>query len=184
MQRKQDPITVIMGVPTMYSFLLNHYHTQIPLHRQSTAAQAASTLRLTVSGSAACPIPILHQWKELTGAVPLERYGMTETGMILGNPLHGERRPGSVGVPFPGVDIKIVPSPEKDKELLHSKEEQLENSPGELCVKSDQLFSGYWGNKEATAEAFDAQGYFHTGINYIMLLNVLHTLVLVAFALS
>lgn len=138
------PVTVFMGVPTMYSFLLNVYDDAAPEDKTSMAA-AASKLRLAVSGSAACPLPIMRRWQQLTGSFPLERYGMTETGMLLGNPLHGERRPGTVGLPFPGIDARI------------------DSVTGELGVKGPQLFAGYWGRPDASKQSFDGDGYFLTG---------------------
>src|SRR2546426_5292159 len=65
-------------------------------------------MRLMVSGSAALPVQRLERWREITGHVLLERYGMTEVGMALANPLHGERRPGFVGTPLPGVEVRLV----------------------------------------------------------------------------
>ena len=141
---KRRPITVFMGVPTMYSFLLNVYD-DAPAKDQASMSAAASNLRLAVSGSAACPLPIMRRWKQLAGTFPLERYGMTETGMLLGNPLHGERRPGTVGFPFPGIEARIDPG------------------TGELGVKGPQLFAGYWGRPDASKQSFDDEGYFLTG---------------------
>jgi malonyl-CoA/methylmalonyl-CoA synthetase len=134
-----------MGVPTMYSFLLSVYHSapEIDKIKYETAIK---TLRLAISGSSACPLPIMHAWSELTGGeMLLERYGMTETGMLLGNPLHGVRKPGTVGLPFPGIEARIDPA------------------TGELGVRGDQLFAGYWQKPEATRASFDNQGYFLTG---------------------
>lgn len=144
LQRDIDHITVFMGVPTMYSFLLNAYHSA-PTEEQRHMQAAAQRLRLAVSGSAACPTPTMLHWRDLSGSLLLERYGMTETGMLLGNPLHGDRKPGMVGLPFQGVHARVDPA------------------TGELGVKGDQLFAGYWGRPEATAKAFDSDGYFLTG---------------------
>src|SRR5256885_14587678 len=65
-------------------------------------------MRLMVSGSAALPVRTLERWREISGHTLLERYGMTEFGMALSNPLHGERRPGFVGTPLPGVEVRLV----------------------------------------------------------------------------
>lgn len=143
-QDHPDPITVFMGVPTMYAFLLSELDKMAEGDRRR-AAEAAAGLRLTVSGSSACPLPIMQRWEEVSGQVLLERYGMTETGMILGNPLRGQRRPGTVGKPFPGVDVR------------------LDEHTGELGVRSAQLFAGYWGRPDATDAAFDPEGWFLTG---------------------
>lgn len=75
-----------MAVPTMYNYLLSHYEQHLSAQEQAAAQQAAAGLRLTVSGSAAAPVPLLRRWQQLSGQVLLERYGMTETGMILSNP--------------------------------------------------------------------------------------------------
>lgn len=76
-----------MAVPTMYSYLLSHYQHNMSPQQQAAARAAAAGLRLAVSGSAAAPLPLLRAWQELSGGAPLlERYGMTETGMILSNP--------------------------------------------------------------------------------------------------
>jgi len=101
------PITVYMGVPTMYVRLLQAY-AAMPDEEKAAAKAAAGALRLTVSGSAACPVPVMNEWEETTGQRLLERYGMTEIGMALSNPYSDERRPGTVGQPLPGVEVKMV----------------------------------------------------------------------------
>lgn len=139
------PITVFMGVPTMYSFLLNVYQNASEAEKVQYKT-AVKSLRLAISGSSACPTPIMQAWRELSGGeLLLERYGMTETGMILGNPLNGERKPGTVGIPFPGIHVRTNPA------------------TGELAVRGDQLFSGYWQRPDATEKSFDNEGYFLTG---------------------
>ncbi|PSC68906.1 malonate-ligase [Micractinium conductrix] len=153
LQRPKDSITAFMGVPTMYSHLLTWHDDHMTSEEQAAAAQAARRLRLTVSGSAACPEPIMQRWERLSGAKLLERYGMTETGMLLGNPYRGERRPGTVGQPFEGVDVRVTDADGGDAGA----------GPGELRVRSPQLFREYWRRPEATAEAFDSLGYFLTG---------------------
>ena len=85
---------MFMGVPTMYSYLLQHYHDHMTAEQQQAARAAAQGLRLTVSGSAACPVVIMDKWRELSGQMLLERYGMTETGMILSNPYQVGLGPG------------------------------------------------------------------------------------------
>lgn len=79
-------VTVLMAVPTMYSYLLSHYEQHMSAQEQAAARAAVAGLRLTVSGSAAAPVPLLQRWQQLSGQMLLERYGMTETGMILSNP--------------------------------------------------------------------------------------------------
>src|SRR5512141_244201 len=100
-------LTLFMGVPTMYAKLLSAWDAAPP-SRRAARAGGARRLRLMVSGSAALPVPLLERWREATGHTLLERYGMTEIGMALSNPLVGERRPGFVGVPLPGVEVRLV----------------------------------------------------------------------------
>ena len=111
-------------------------------------------MRLNVSGSAACPVPLFDEWEALTSQRFLERYGMTELGMALSNPYEGERRPGHVGQPLPGVVIKRVS--ERGEDITDPA------TPGELAVKSRTAFREYWGNPESTEKAF-ADGWFLTG---------------------
>jgi malonyl-CoA/methylmalonyl-CoA synthetase len=111
-------------------------------------------MRLMVSGSAALPASVLTRWREISGHTLLERYGMTEFGMGLGNPLHGERRPGHVGVPFPGVDVRLV---DEHGEPL------ADGEAGEIQVRGPGVFAGYFGKPDATRAAFTADGWFKTG---------------------
>jgi malonyl-CoA/methylmalonyl-CoA synthetase len=111
-------------------------------------------MRLMVSGSAALPAGLHRRWHELTGQHLLERYGMTETGMILSNPLHGERRPGAVGQPLPGVKVRLR---SEDGETLPGEDE-----PGEIQVRGPAVFREYWRSPQVTAESFE-DGWFQTG---------------------
>jgi malonyl-CoA/methylmalonyl-CoA synthetase len=106
-----------------------------------------------VSGSAALPVGTLRQWETIGGHTLLERYGMTEIGMALSNPLHGKRIPGSVGTPLPSVDIQLVGE---------SGETVSERTAGEIWVRGPGVFAEYWGKPEATGEAF-RDGWFLTG---------------------
>jgi len=106
-----------------------------------------------MSGSAALPVRTLERWREISGHTLLERYGMTELGMALSNPLHGERRPGYVGVPLPDVDVQIV-----DEDGI----QVLEGTPGELEVRGPTVFSEYWQRPDETRQAF-RNGWFRTG---------------------
>jgi malonyl-CoA/methylmalonyl-CoA synthetase len=83
---QEGDVSVLMAVPTMYNYLLSHYESHMSSEEQQAARAAAAALRLTVSGSAAAPVPLLQRWQGLAGQRLLERYGMTETGMILSNP--------------------------------------------------------------------------------------------------
>jgi malonyl-CoA/methylmalonyl-CoA synthetase len=149
----EPALSLFMAVPTIYAKLVAEWDALSPGERVAAGAGLAR-MRLIVSGSAALPVSLLARFRELSGHVLLERYGMTELGMALGNPLHGERRAGSVGVPFPGVSARIV------DEAGH---ELPEATPGELQIRGPNVFAGYWGKPEATASAFTDDGFFRTG---------------------
>lgn len=107
-----------------------------------------------VSGSAALPVSTLERWREISGHVLLERYGMTEIGMALSNPLRGERMPGRVGTPLPGVEVRLI----DDSGGVVAGE-----GAGEIIVRGKNVFLEYWNNPEATNEAFMEGGWFKTG---------------------
>ena len=146
-------LTVYMAVPTIYHRLVSHLDRASAIERQRFHERCAR-LRLMVSGSAALPIPILERWRELSGHTLLERYGMTEIGMGLSNPLRGERVPGEVGRPLPGVEARLVDD---------AGAPVGEGVPGEIQVRGPTVFSEYWERPEATAEAFTPDGWFRTG---------------------
>jgi malonyl-CoA/methylmalonyl-CoA synthetase len=146
-------LTLFMAVPTIYHKLIQHFE-QLPENEQRRWQQGMSQMRLMVSGSAALPVTVLEKWKQISGHVLLERYGMTEIGMALSNPLHDERRPGYVGKPLPFVSVKIVD--EKGSEILDN------NVPGALYVKGETVFKRYWNRPEETAKSFE-YGWFKTG---------------------
>jgi malonyl-CoA/methylmalonyl-CoA synthetase len=114
-----------------------------------------SSIRLFVSGSAPLSPQTFAAFEALFGQPILERYGMTETGMNLTNPLRGERRPGTVGGPFPGQEARVVD--------LRSREPLPDGEIGEIQVRGPHLCAGYWRNPEATAELFGPDGWFSTG---------------------
>ena len=116
-------------------------------------SQACAKLRLMVSGSAALPVSTLQRWKEISGHTLLERYGMTEIGMALSNPLRGERVPGSVGTPLPSVDVQLVG--ENGRPVVPG-------TAGEIEVRGPSVFTEYWGKPDATRDAF-RDGWFRTG---------------------
>ncbi|MCY4571995.1 MAG: acyl-CoA synthetase, partial [Gemmatimonadetes bacterium] len=134
-------ITLFMSVPTVYTRLIRAWEEAAPAVRERWSRGAAG-LRLMVSGSAALPAATLERWREITGHTLLERYGMTEIGMALSNPHHGERRPGHVGLPLPGVELRLV--------------------DGEIEVRGPQVFQEYWRRPAETAAAFRG-GWFRTG---------------------
>jgi malonyl-CoA/methylmalonyl-CoA synthetase len=145
-------ITLFMAVPTVYAKLIAGWDAASPSRREDLS-QACTRLRLMVSGSAALPVSTLQRWKEISGHTLLERYGMTEIGMALSNPLRGERVPGSVGTPLPGVEVRLV----GEKGELAST-----GTPGEIEVRGPNVFTEYWGQPAATRDAF-RDGWFRTG---------------------
>ncbi len=151
-------LTVFMAVPTLYSRLIEAYDG-MPEKDQAVCSAAAKSLRLMVSGSAALPQTVMKRWYEITQHMLLERWGMTEIGMGLSNPLHpmSARIPGYVGNPMPSVDIKLVDTDTGYKVNAES------GKSGELRVFGSTVFKEYWNNPKATAEAFDHEGWFKTG---------------------
>jgi malonyl-CoA/methylmalonyl-CoA synthetase len=145
-------ITLFMAVPTVYAKLIKAWDAAVPA-RRAELSQACARLRLMVSGSAALPVSTLQRWKEISGHTLLERYGMTEIGMALSNPVRGERVPGSVGTPLPNVQVQLVG--ENGKPVLAG-------TPGEIEVRGPSVFAEYWGKPDATRDAF-RDGWFRTG---------------------
>ena len=149
----QKAYTVFMAVPTIYVKLIQALESAAPKERQRYAEGFAS-MRLMISGSAALPASVHEKWTELTGQRLLERYGMTEIGMGLSNPLRGERRPGAVGQPLPRVDVRLTA---ESGEVIEG-----ENEPGEIQVRGPAVFREYWNNPEVTQASF-VDGWFRTG---------------------
>ncbi len=145
--------SVFMAVPTIYVKLIQALGTLSVDERERVIAGFAQ-MRLMVSGSAALPASVHETWTALTGQALLERYGMTEIGMALSNPYDGQRRPGMVGQPLPGVQLR-----------LKSEQGQLvtaEGEPGEIQVRGPAVFREYWQRPEVSAASFD-EGWFRTG---------------------
>jgi malonyl-CoA/methylmalonyl-CoA synthetase len=146
-------LSLLMGVPTMYARLVQRYDEADELE-QPAMQQASARLRLAVSGSAALPQALLARFFAISTHTLLERYGMTELGMVLGNPLRGQRRAGFVGIPFPSVQVRLV-----DAEGA----EVSDGEPGAIEVSGPGVFREYFGKPEATAAAFTEDGFFRTG---------------------
>lgn len=145
-------ITLFMAVPTIYEKLIKAYESA-SMEKQKLMSEACRKMRLMVSGSAALPVSTLERWRSISGHMLLERYGMTEIGMALSNPLNGERRAGYVGSPLPNVEVKLVDEHGNivgDGEL------------GEILVKGPTVFLEYWNDSDATEKAF-VDGWFQTG---------------------
>jgi malonyl-CoA/methylmalonyl-CoA synthetase len=144
--------SVWMAVPTMYAKLFEFFDAADDAARERYARGAAA-LRLATSGSAALPVTLGARWRELTGSIPLERFGMTEIGVGLTNPLDpAGRRPGYVGLPLRSVEIRLVDEAGNDSP----------RGPAELWVRGPSVFPRYWRRDDATAAAF-SNGWFRTG---------------------
>ena len=139
-------VTMFFGVPTMYTRLLRE---------AASREERPPPIRLYVSGSAPLSPQVFAEFEDLFGARILERYGMTETIMNLTNPYEGERRPGTVGRPFPGQEARIVD--------VETREPLPDGKVGEIEVRGPHVFPGYWERPEATEESFDDEGWFATG---------------------
>jgi malonyl-CoA/methylmalonyl-CoA synthetase len=142
--------TLFFGVPTLYVRLVE----ELTARRAAGEDTTFPAVRLFVSGSAPLSADTWTAFRDLTGQEILERYGMTETGMLLSNSLRGRRIPGTVGAPLPGVEARLVAG-------------DVEGDEGEVQVRGANVFAGYWGAPEKTAEAFveDTAGrsWFRTG---------------------
>lgn len=138
--------TLYFGVPTVWSRVA----------ADPAAAGALRSARLLVSGSAALPVPVFDRLEQLTGHRPIERYGSTESLITISTRVDGERRPGWVGLPVTGVQTRLVD--DAGDPVPHDGD-----TIGRLQVRGPMVFSGYLNRPEATAEAFDAQGWYRTG---------------------
>lgn len=182
----KNQITVFMGVPTIYSFLISEYEKLGKKYRMEEYIRkhCAERVRLMVSGSAPLPSSVFDKWHEISGHKLLERYGMTEIGMALSNPYLTDkvrdRIPGKVGVPLPGVEVKLV---SKGKTVIRSKGEYGKgfwsdeiplvyersdpngeiNVAGELFVRGTNIFTEYINRKTETEQSFSTGGWFKTG---------------------
>ena len=141
-------INLFMAVPTVYQKLIQAYDRDGMSAKDRTIRRRLRQLRLMVSGSAALPVPVLDRWRKISGHTLLERYGMTETGMVLTNPYEpaSDRIPSYVGKPFPGIDVAIL---DDNGEVHHD-----DSTEGELIIKSPSLFDRYLDNPEATEATF------------------------------
>jgi len=137
--------TILMGVPTFYTRLLS---------RADFGRQHCAHMRLFISGSAPLAEKTHLEFEQRTGYKILERYGMTEAGMITSNPLDGERLAGTVGYPLPDVDVRITDN--NGKPLAAG-------VTGNIEIRGPNVFGGYWGLPEKTAQDFSADGFFITG---------------------
>lgn len=148
--RKQ--VNVFMAVPTIYFKLIAHWDSLLAAE-QAAITQNLSAFRLMVCGSAALPVSVMDKWFTVSQHRLLERYGMTEIGMAISNPYDGERKAGFVGLPLPGVQVR----------LCDDANQHVTGEPGEIQVKGATVFLEYWQRPKETAASFTADGWFCTG---------------------
>jgi fatty acid CoA ligase FadD36 len=138
--------SLFFGVPTVWSRVVG----------DGPAADALRPARLLVSGSAPLPVPVFDRLAQLTGHQPVERYGASESLITISTRADGERRAGWVGLPIAGVETRLLD--DNDNPVPHDGE-----TVGRLHVRGPMMFDGYLNRPEATAEAFDADGFYRTG---------------------
>ncbi|MFE5704195.1 long-chain fatty acid--CoA ligase [Rhodococcus koreensis] len=144
---ERDAVTVFEGVPTMYSALLGE--------ARGFPSSATASLRVCVSGGASLPVQVLTDFEKMFGATILEGYGLSETSPVASfNHLHRERKPGSIGTPVEGVEMRIV-------DLVGHEVPQGEL--GEIQIRGHNVMKGYWNLPDATASALSVDGWFSTG---------------------
>ena len=141
----RDQVTVFEGVPTMYAAMLNS---------EDAADADMSSLRTCISGGSAMPVEVMKNFERTFSCVVLEGYGLSETSPVASfNQPDQERKPGSIGTPVRGVEMKLVDDDRKDI---------AEGEVGEIAIKGENIMKGYWGREEDTAEAIK-DGWFLTG---------------------
>jgi long-chain acyl-CoA synthetase len=145
---RTSPPTFLPAVPPIYDQLAR------------AAARGTidlSTVRFAISGAMSLPVATVQRWEEATGGLLVEGYGMTESSPVaLGNPIGRTRRPGTVGVPFPSTEIRVVDPADTDVDLPAGER-------GELLIRGPQVFQGYWGRRSETADVLFADGWLRTG---------------------
>lgn len=143
--------TIYPGVPAMYIGIVNH---------PNVAQHDLRSVKACISGSAPLPMEVQQRFNALTGGRLVEGYGLTEASPVTHcNPEQGENRAGSIGLPFPNTEAKLI-------DLSNGQDLPMDGNPesiGELCVRGPQVMKGYWGREDETARAIDAAGWLHTG---------------------
>ncbi len=149
---KEKP-TMFAGVPTLYTALMK---------RKDVNEYDLTSVNFWLSGGASLPEATATAWKALTGKEFTEGYGLSETSpLAIANPLHGEKKIGSVGMPLPQTEVRIVNLELPDQECAIKVE-------GEICLRGPQVMRGYWNRADETAKVMDKDGFFHTGdVGYI-----------------
>jgi long-chain acyl-CoA synthetase len=141
----RDKVTIFQGVPTMFSAML---------HQPDAARHDVSSLRLCVSGGSAMPVEVMRSFEETFGCIVLEGYGLSETSPVASfNHPHAERKPGSIGTPIAGVEMRLVDDDGKDVPA---------GEVGEIAIRGGNVMKGYWQREEETAKAIP-DGWFRTG---------------------
>jgi long-chain acyl-CoA synthetase len=142
---ERDGVTVFEGVPTMFSAML---------HQPDPTAHDVSSLRLCVSGGSAMPVEVMRSFEETFGCIVLEGYGLSETSPVASfNHPHAERKPGSIGTPIRGVEMRLVDDHGSDVPAAEV---------GEIAIRGENVMKGYWNRAEDTAKAIP-DGWFRTG---------------------
>jgi long-chain acyl-CoA synthetase len=142
---ERDGVTVFQGVPTMFSAML---------HQPDATDHDMSSLRLCVSGGSAMPVEVMRSFEETFGCIVLEGYGLSETSPVASfNHPHAERKPGSIGTPIRGVELRLVDDEGKDVDT---------GEVGEIAIRGENVMKGYWNRPEDTAKAIP-DGWFRTG---------------------
>ena len=143
---QRDTVTVFEGVPTMYAAMLNH---------PDRDSFDTSSLELCASGGSAMPVEVMKAFEEAFDCKVLEGYGLSETSPVASfNHPDRERKPGSIGTPIEGVEMKVVDDDGNEVE---------QGEPGEIVIRGHNVMKGYWNRPEATEEAIDDDGWFKTG---------------------
>jgi malonyl-CoA/methylmalonyl-CoA synthetase len=149
----KQQVNLFMAVPTIY-FKLISYWKEINQTEQQIISENLKAFRLMVSGSAALPVSVLEEWKKISSHTLLERYGMTEMGMAISNPYRGERKPGYIGQPLPGVLIRLA---DENNQIVN------QGTQGEIHIKGKNVFKEYWNKPQETANSFSQDGWFRSG---------------------
>ncbi|WP_010149263.1 long-chain-fatty-acid--CoA ligase [Serinicoccus profundi] len=150
---ERDKVTVFEGVPTMYGAML-------AAARAAEQAPDLSTLRTAVSGGASLPLELMKTFEDTFGATILEGYGLSETSPVASfNHPDVERKAGSIGIPIRGVELKLAGPDGAEVGSSTADDPQI----GEICIRGENIMKGYWQRPDATAEAIDDDGWFHSG---------------------
>lgn len=170
---ENDKITVFMAVPTIYAKLIEEFENSLNSKQEAVKTELQKYVRLMVSGSAPLPVPLFEKWLEISGHRLLERYGMTEIGMCLSNEYDSNREPGYVGLPLPGVSVRLAEKKDETyNTILECSNENgtykfnktfEEDVRGELLVKGDNVFREYYNKPKITKSEFFEEVWFKTG---------------------